>query len=204
MAPLDQFVAIVLGVFIYIGAYQPYFFLQQRTGKRSRVLPAPLRFVDERIPLRAGWVWVYTALYYPAVVLAVVLTSPDFRRFAYTCAIYFGLLVVLTVAYLVAPVRTPEHWRKFDRHASIHHRALGLVHDWDGANNCFPSGHAAISCFTGYLLAGLVGRVPAGAFVVAVCLSCLFCKQHYIVDILGGCVVGGLCAFCHHSLFVTG
>src|SRR5262245_56775245 len=179
MTPFDTSLALVLGTLIYMGGYRVYFFLQAQTHGRSVSLPAWLTVVDERIPRRAGWVWIYTALYYPMVVIGAVISSHDLRKFAYTLGIYIVLLLVWTVAYFLKPVTTPAHWRAFGRTECVHHRLLAWVQSIDGANNCFPSGHAAISVLTGYLLVGPLGLVPGVAYVVLVCLSCLFRKQHY-------------------------
>jgi membrane-associated phospholipid phosphatase len=200
MTPFDAALALVLATLSYMGGYRVYFFLQAQTHGRSVSLPAWLTVVDERIPRRAGWVWIYTALYYPMVVIGAVISSHDLRQFAYTVGIYIVLLVVLTAAYFAKPVRTPEHWRAFQHTASVHHRLLAWVQRIDGANNCFPSGHAAISVLTGYLLVGPLGLVPGVAYALLVCLSCLFCKQHYLIDVLGGAVLGAGCAWLHHAL----
>jgi membrane-associated phospholipid phosphatase len=145
-------------------------------------------------------VWVYTALYYPTVVVAAVLTSHSFREFAYTATVYLVLLAALTVAFFVMPVRTHDHWRAFDPQTSIHHRHLSWVQRIDGANNCFPSGHSAISVLTGGLLATQLGIGAGAAFAILVCLSCLFCKQHYVVDVLAGALLGGACLWLHGML----
>lgn len=200
MTPRDYVIALILGVFLYLGGYSVYFHLQERTHERSRPLSGWMSALDERIPLRAEWVWIYTALYYPTVVLAAVFTSRSLQEFAYTAVVYLALLGALTVGFLIMPVRTHEHWRAFDPEQSIHHRHLSWVQAIDGANNCFPSGHSAISVLTGYLLSKPLGTGPGTAFAVLVCLSCLYCKQHYLLDVLGGAVVGAGCIWLHLHL----
>jgi membrane-associated phospholipid phosphatase len=192
MSRFDYTLALVLGTILYLGGYQIYFYAQDRTAVRARPF-SWLGALDERIPFRPAWVWAYTLLYYPTVVIVAVGSSRDWRGFAYTATAYLALLGALTVAFYIRPVTTPAHWRKFNAASSVHHRHLAWVQGMDGANNCWPSGHAAISTLTGGLLAGMYGFGVGTTFAALVCASCLYCKQHYIIDVVAGILLGFAC-----------
>jgi membrane-associated phospholipid phosphatase len=65
-------------------------------------------------------------------------------------------------------------------------KLINYIYDHDGETNAFPSGHVYGSLLMTYYL------VEAGfgwwwyVIGIAVSLSTLFVKQHYIVDIFGG------------------
>jgi membrane-associated phospholipid phosphatase len=190
MGWLDTFLALILGTLLYVGGYQIYFYAQDRTQSRSRPFPAWARTLDECLPFVPQTVWAYTLLYYPAVVIVAVTSSHDWQAFAYTATSYLALLGVLTIWFFILPVTTPPGWRSFNPNASVHHKHLAWVQKMDGSNGCFPSGHAAISTLTGGLLAAQMGLGVGVTFAVLVCLSCVLCKQHYILDIVGGVLLG--------------
>src|SRR5260370_14467503 len=69
MNVLDYLVNSLMTVVLIVGSYQFYFFLQRQHVRK------PIEFssrIDELIPFRPGWVWVYTALYYPVILLGVL------------------------------------------------------------------------------------------------------------------------------------
>lgn len=190
MDVLDVSILFILSVLVYFGAYQPYFFFQRFTTKRMKELSGILVKYDSKIPLLPIWVWMYTVFYYPVVVVVVTLGSTDHRRFIYIAFSYVMMLSVMVIFYLVYPVTTPPSWRQFDKTKSISHRFLAFTQSIDGPNNCFPSGHAAISVITAYHMIKFIGTPLSAAYSLLVILSCLFCKQHYIVDVLAGVMVG--------------
>jgi hypothetical protein len=88
MSVLDYLVNSLMTVVLIVGSYQFYFFLQRRHARK------PIEFysrIDELIPFRPGWVWVYTALYYPVILLGV-LTIGSFAQFNYTAFSFLMLL----------------------------------------------------------------------------------------------------------------
>ena len=190
MTVLDVSIFVVLGALVYHGGYQPYFYFQRFTKKRMRELTGTLVKYDNKIPLQPIWIWMYTVFYYPVVVLVVAFGSPDHRHFTYVVFSYIIMLSVMVLFFLIYPVTTPPSWRQFDKTKSLSHRFLAFTQTIDGPNNCFPSGHAAISVITAYHMIQFVGIPLSAAYSLLVILSCLFCKQHYIVDVLAGVMVG--------------
>ncbi|HXT41764.1 MAG TPA: hypothetical protein VN887_17285, partial [Candidatus Angelobacter sp.] len=62
MQSTDRIVQLVISVFLIVGVYQFYFWCQRNYVARPRELKLA---IDEAIPYRPRWVWVYSFLYYP-------------------------------------------------------------------------------------------------------------------------------------------
>ena len=73
----DRVIQLVISVFLIVGVYQFYFWCQRNQWTRPRELKLP---IDDRIPFRPRWVWVYSFLYYPVILyMNVVMVSPRAR-----------------------------------------------------------------------------------------------------------------------------
>ena len=80
MTAVDYVVNLVLSGILIVGAYQFYFFTQRHPLRPPQVLHSPL---DEKIPFVAWWSWVYSFLYYPAILYLNWLMA-DSRQFVMT------------------------------------------------------------------------------------------------------------------------
>lgn len=188
---LDVLVAFSLAAVLIVGGYQIYFLPQKHPFRAPRSL---LLSLDNRIPFWPRWVWIYSLLYYPFIV-STILTIHNFRQFAYTSANFLILLVVqVTIAFLF-PVKAPDHWRGYDPNDSISEKFLSVVHSFDKGGNCFPSMHIAAAMLATlhmvHNLLGQFGTVAYGIFVfpILIMMSCLFTKQHYLLDLAAGCAL---------------
>src|ERR1051326_6139921 len=65
MSTTDRIIQLIVSVFLIVGVYQFYFWSQRNPLTRPRQLRLP---VDDWIPYRPRWVWVYSFLYYPVMV----------------------------------------------------------------------------------------------------------------------------------------
>jgi len=185
MTAADLTVNLVLSAFIIVGAYQLYFWCQ-RNGTRP---PRELGFtVDHKIPYRPGWVWVYSFLYYPVILyINLVLATPgEFTRVAFS---FLMLLAFQVVCFLGFPVTTPEHWRSINGRRNWSERFLAFVQRFDARSNSFPSMHTSVAMLAALHLHPHVGTW-AWSFPVLIGLSCLFTKQHYVVDVPAGAALG--------------
>jgi membrane-associated phospholipid phosphatase len=183
----DHVAQLVVSVFLIVGVYQCYFWCQTNplSLKPRRLLLA----LDQRIPYRPNWVWIYSFLYYP-VILYITLTTDSSRQFLYVVISYVGLLVAQMALFVTFPVVTPEEWRgRMSVTRSRSERFLALVQRFDAPSNSFPSMHTSVAVLTAFHLQPSLG--PAiFAFPVLIALSCLFTKQHYIVDLPAGALLG--------------
>jgi membrane-associated phospholipid phosphatase len=181
----DYLIDLILSVMLIVGVYQFYFWCQRNPLGPTRELITPL---DERIPYRPEWVWVYSGLYYPLILyLNAVINSP--RQFTHIAASYLLLLCLQMACFVLFPVSTPEHWRAYNRGRGLSERLLALVQRFDARSNSFPSMHVSVATLTALHLQPYLGA-GAFAFPVLVAASCLFTKQHYLIDLPPGAILG--------------
>jgi membrane-associated phospholipid phosphatase len=185
MNPTDYGIQAGLSVFFIVGVYQFYFWCQ----RNALAAPRELNFrLDERIPYRPGWVWVYSFLYYPVIgCLNFTVGSPhDFTRLA---ASYLLLLLFQMAFFLVFPVATPPCWREQNGGRSLSERFLALVQRFDARSNSFPSMHTSVATLTALHLYAHFGPWVF-LFPLLIGMSCLYTKQHYAVDVPAGAALG--------------
>jgi membrane-associated phospholipid phosphatase len=150
--------------------------------------------IDLQIPFVPAWVTVYflSFLFWFVTVLWIL---SDSREHAYHFAgAYLIALLITGVIYIAYPVtiRRPEivgsgffdEWMRF-------------LYWVDTPQNLCPSLHVLLSYFC---WRGTMGcrKIPAWyrwfclVFLILVCFSVLFVKQHYVIDIAAGILVGEL------------
>ncbi len=205
MTLIDIAVATCLTIILILGGYQIYFLPQKYPLKNPKRL---LTAMDEKIPFRPHWVWIYSFFYYPFIA-SIVLTVTDLKQFCYVGLNFlFLLLCQLTIAYFF-PVKTPPHWRKYDSKSSLSARFLSLVHYFDKGGNCFPSMHVATSTLTALHIANNLSdsfsNIVVWVFVmpVLISVSAIYTKQHYIIDIPAGAVLAYLVFLLHLNIYVV-
>lgn len=187
MRPSDRIAQLVVSAFLIVGVYQFYFWCQRNHVARPRELRTPL---DDRIPYWPRWVWIYSFLYYPVIVaINWTVTSP--RQFLYVAISYMVLLAFQMVFFLLLPVSTPAEWRTAVTGRGRSEKFLLFVQSFDARSNSFPSMHTSVATLTALHLYPAFGSVVV-AFPVLIALSCLFTKQHYIVDLPAGAFLGWL------------
>jgi membrane-associated phospholipid phosphatase len=182
----DLTIQLTLSVILIIGIYQFYFWCQRNHLTKPRQLRTSL---DDAIPFQPSWVWIYSCLYYPVIVYINFVTESP-RHFLYMAMSYIVLLVFQMVFFVAFPVTTPPEWRTCVASgpgASM--RFLALVQRFDASSNSFPSMHTSVAMLTALHLVPHLGPW-AYAFPVLIALSCLFTKQHYVVDLPAGAALG--------------
>jgi membrane-associated phospholipid phosphatase len=193
MRATDYIINLVLSGVLIVGAYQFYFWCQRNAPFEARELASP---IDAVIPYVPRWVWVYSFLYYPAILYVnFVLTSPT--HFTQVASSYMLLLALQLPVFLAFPVRTPQSWRVPPDRRGLSERYLAFVQRFDAPSNSFPSMHTSVAMLTALHLYDRHG-VVAFAFPALIGLSCLFTKQHYLVDIPAGAAFGWLA----HTLYL--
>ncbi len=185
MQTTDRIIQLIISVFLIVGVYQFYFWCQRNQLNRPRELRSPL---DERIPYWPRWVWVYSFLYYPVIVaINWVVTSP--RHYMYVAISFMLLLAFQMLFFTVFPVEVPVEWRACNTQRGRSERFLAFVQRFDARSNSFPSMHTSVATLTALHL--YPGFGPwAFAFPVLIGLSCLFTKQHYLIDLPAGALLG--------------
>jgi membrane-associated phospholipid phosphatase len=195
MPAIDRIIQLIVSAVLIVGVYQFYFWCQRNPLAAPRQLRLPL---DDRIPYRPRWVWVYSFLYYP-VIVAINWTVSSSRHFLYVVLSYLLLLALQMVFFTLVPVATPLEWRTRNTGRGRSERFLAFVQKLDGRTNSFPSMHTSVATLTAFHLCSTFGAW-AFLFPVLIALSCLYTKQHYLLDLPAGAVLGG-CVFALFRLF---
>jgi membrane-associated phospholipid phosphatase len=185
MRPSDYAVHIVLSVILIVGVYQFYFFCQRHPVRPSRELKMS---IDGWIPYRPGWVWIYSFLYYPAI-LYTNLVIKSSQQFVYVAISFMILLAAQMVFFLLWPIATPIAWRELNQRRDWSEKFLAFVQKFDSRENSFPSMHTSVAMLTALHLRPSLGEW-AFLFPLLITTSCLFTKQHYFVDLIPGALLG--------------
>jgi membrane-associated phospholipid phosphatase len=185
---IDLVIQLCLSVILIIGIYQFYFWCQ----RHPLTAPRSLRLrIDDAIPYLPSWVWIYSCLYYPVIVYINFVTESP-RHFMYMAMSYIILLVFQMAFFLAFPVSTPEEWRlNVAKGRGLSERFLALVQSFDGRSNSFPSMHTSVAVLTALHLQPYLG-LWVWIFPALIAVSCVFTKQHYVIDIPPCAVLGWL------------
>jgi membrane-associated phospholipid phosphatase len=106
--------------------------------------------------------------------------------------------------FLFLPVEIPAEWRTSNRPAwegTLSQRFLDLVWSFDKLRNSMPSMHVSVATmvdltiWNNWPMAGHIGVL----FPILIGISALKTKQHFVVDVVPGAVVGAAVFFAWHS-----
>ena len=185
MRPFDYAINLVLSIILIVGVYQFYFLTQRHPIRTVRSFHSPL---DEKIPFWPIWSWIYSFLYYPAILYLNWIVT-DHRQFNMIVFSYIVLLVMQMSCFALFPVTTPGHWRSINQGRSWSERFLLFVQKFDAPTNCFPSMHVSVAALSALLAFDTLGPWVF-CFPVVIAFSCVFTKQHYLVDLPFGALLG--------------
>jgi hypothetical protein len=193
----DIVIQLLLSAILIVGVYQFYFWCQRHAVSAPRQFNS---WLDEFIPYRPRWVWIYSCLYYPVIVY-INFVVPGPREFIYMATSFLVLLALQMVFFVFFPVATPDNWRAMNKNQGWSERFLAFVRRFDSPSNCFPSMHVSVATLTALHLLPAVGP-GVFAFPVLIALSCLFTKQHYLIDLPAGATLGWVSFLCFRWLLV--
>lgn len=178
----DYYVMCLLIVFLVTGGYQLYFWSQH--AYLGKVCEIQETWLDAVIPKLNGSVYVYNFLYYIGFGLVIV-SIMSYKHFAHVLIVGLGLLLIHVIMFITFPTKLPNHSRSREEDNAF----LRLTQSYDSLNNAFPSAHVSISILIYFLIRGVVGEWGM-IFPILITLSCLLTKQHYVIDCLGGALLG--------------
>jgi len=196
MSAADRIIQLVVSVFLIVGVYQFYFWCQRNPFNRPREFRLP---IDDQVPYRPRWVWIYSFLYYP-VLVAINWSVTSARHFLYVAMSYTLLLLFQMAFFTLVPVATPLEWRTCNLRRGRSERFLAFVQSIDGRSNSFPSMHMSVATLTALHLYPAAGPLVF-LFPILIGLSCLYTKQHYVLDLPAGAALGGLVYAIFHAAY---
>jgi hypothetical protein len=139
---------------------------------------------DSSVPLVPSAVWFYLS-WYVAPWLLLAAPRQEFRRVSGAIALAF---VVCNLSYVAFPVSVE---RSAVLGSSLSESALRMLYQHDPPWNAFPSFHAAVcAILSGSSFRGGFARRAMLVWMSAVCVACVLTRQHNLLDIPAGLLVG--------------
>jgi len=203
MTLLDRVLELWITVVMIVGGYQFYFWAQRQTFFDARYFETKW---DQKINFDPRWVWIYSGLYYPMILLAA-LSVPTWTEYAYTVGCFLSLLAIQVTFFVLWPVAIPATWRDaahvHEARGSKPHsmRMLDMVWSYDKLRNSLPSMHVSVAMMVDLT----IGRnwptmgIICAAFPLLIAISALKTKQHYVVDVVPGALLGAATFFAWHQ-----
>lgn len=141
---------------------------------------------DSLLPLIPEFVWVYHSIV-PVMFITMVGIVKDRQLFFNMFWACFTAAVVLNISYILLPAFYP---RQAFEVQTLSGYILEITRQMDGAQNTFPSGHVTFSWLILFAASEALAtrrvRLIYFLWTLAVTLSTLVLKQHYIVDVFSG------------------
>ena len=179
--------------------------LSMRTGTDRWAIAPKIPFIDDNIPLVKVFVIIYVVSYAFWGIYLLIISTTDSRNYinfiiSYMIAAFIGFLFFLFMPTYID--RSAEGILAAVEGPGLFNRALRMLYasdGWEIGRSLFPSFHCLVStfCYLGIRKCSYIGRkvkVFAVVSIVLVCLSTVFTKQHYFMDIVGGV---GISIICH-------
>jgi membrane-associated phospholipid phosphatase len=161
------------------------------TGAGLFGIPAPLPTlpIDRMIPFLDWTIWVYLSQFvFLFLSYAGVRTANGITRMAYSLSLASLLAFAIFLIYPTSIMRDG-----FDANG----KAFQFLYAIDSSANCFPSLHVALAW-----LAALGVRderrglgTAFAMWAAAISLSTMTIKQHYFIDVIGGCLLAAFCRY---------
>jgi hypothetical protein len=185
--------ALGLAVYAYwAGSY--YFVAWAVYPARVHLLP---EVIEARVPLSPMWSLVYIGVHPFTVTPSLGLCDLRLlRRHVVGQAI---IVAISSLAWAVYPVAVPRIEVPIDS-LDFGTWVLASIYGRDPVVNCLPSTHCAMAIYTASALWRINARLGAWALTtaLAISVSTLFTKEHYLVDVVAGLALGGAAALIAH------
>lgn len=145
---------------------------------------------EASIPFLPWTFIIYISVFIQGLFIIRTLPNKMMRR---TMLYAGGMVLAALIIFLLYPIEYPRMLYTTDSF---------LIHIFrmtDGPGNCFPSLHIAITMLLSFCYALITKstwkKVLMWIWTIAICISVLTTKQHYIIDILGGIAISIPCMY---------
>ncbi|OJW68812.1 MAG: hypothetical protein BGO68_04525 [Candidatus Amoebophilus sp. 36-38] len=183
---------------LILGGYQMYFW-SQRNHKLTRKRYLRPTALDKAIPAVPELFWIYSPLYYIFFSLAMLCL----KNYHSTALQAWIMLLHSSFWFVYFPTGIQKEFREQIRKVPTDRLTkfiMNLVHTHDSEDNICPSMHCAFAVFLAFITYPFY-PILSLVFPILVALSCLFTKQHLIIDIIPGFLLGALHGFIN-SMFL--
>jgi hypothetical protein len=150
--------------------------------------------LDDFFPFQPGWVWVYLIPYLVGPILVGILSRATFAWYVRRGLILVFLTLVIFVVYPTQTIRSPADNIGDGVTARLYHWMIEI--DQPPANAA-PSLHVSLTCLLAWALVRDFPRwwLPTIAGSAIVWLATLYTRQHHLIDVGTGVLLGSLVAF---------
>lgn len=176
-----------------------YFLIQDCVSHKYNFLTD----VDEAIPFVPEFVWVYHSLL-PVIGVTMVLLVRSKKLFFNALWACMATTLILHFFYVVFPSFYPRPELTPQNLSEV---LVQFSYEIDNSSNTFPSGHVAFAWMMFWIAkhSHRAKSSPAlGNFymlwAIAVSISTLTIKMHYVVDVAGGFIIASSCYFIAREL----
>lgn len=139
---------------------------------------------ENRIPFLPWTFLIYISVFVQDAVIIRRIPAAQLRK---TILLAAGMILIGLAFFVAFPIEYPR-W--------LYQNNNGLVilfRNADGPGNCFPSLHVAVSMllasYYSFIEKSLLKKVLMWLWALAIILSVLTTKQHYVIDIIGGIIL---------------
>lgn len=185
-----------------IAAFMALFFVAYFHLLRNPVRPPvtmPLTPVDAWIDFQPLALWPYVSLWVYVGLAPALL--PSLRDLLHYGAWVGGLCLAGLACFYLWPTAVPSQMHRIDPDA-LQQGGLALLRGVDAAGNACPSLHVATALFSAVWTHHILRQAGAPAWTLAVnaawllliCWSTVAVRQHVVLDVLAGAVLGALFA----------
>ena len=185
-------------VLLYAFVYMPWFiWLESRANLPYHVIHVQL---DDWIPFLEGFIVPYLLwfVYVPAVLVYLFFQLQNKREFYQYCIFLFTGMTLFLIVSTIYPNGHLLRPGSFERH-NIFTFAISILYREDTATNIFPSLHVYNSFAANIAIVNnqKLGKniwIRSGSFLllVSIILSTMFLKQHSVLDVISGILLGVL------------
>ena len=162
--------------------YHILFYVQKKAEKKNS-FTINSKF-DNYIPFCPRWVFIYSLFYYFILGLPTIY----FESINQVLAYIFGGSIILFLSlpfYYLWPTRCPSKWRDHTSKGASGY-IITFIRQHDNGRSCIPSLHIAMTTYVSLFIPYLG---ISTLIIILIILSCLFIKQHSILDVIPSLVL---------------
>ena len=184
-----------IGIPLFIGVFfGAYFYVLKTPAYPTTVMP--FTWLDQMIGFQPWAMSLYVSLWvYVSLPPALLVTRRELYRYGMAMA---GTCLVGLLVFYFWPTAVPAADIDWARYPGV-----DFLKNVDAAGNAFPSLHVATALFSGLWLDHLLRRFGAprwsrlvnGVWCIGIIFSTLATRQHVVVDVWGGLMLGGAAAW---------
>lgn len=194
--PVLKTLGLTLGMTAFFAVY-----FAVLNNPRGPVTVIPALGLDHAIPFSPYWVFPYITLWiYVSLFPGLLMTNREMLRYAAVAVGLSGTGLAIFYLWPTTIVQPDLDWSEYP--------GISFLKTIDAAGNVCPSLHVAFAVFTAVGIDRLLDSLGCKAglrwgnslWALAIIYSTLATKQHVVIDVLAGLVLGSLAAILHVSL----